>query len=361
MYEVAKVATFQILLFILLLTHTKRSARAVSHFQEVRIYIPIGILILLSLIHLIEYPGPLTWFGNDFRAQGVLTLWALVVFAIVTKDIPLPTNTTLLARISLTLIAATTLLLAHNSAGRPLGTLGEPNALATVALFILPFTLKNIKWKLNNVQLIYILTLVTIIIVQTHSRSALIALALQCFIYTTSKKFRLSHIVLIASILMLASHATILLEKNHLWENRGEIWYTAVMAGLRNPIIGNGFGNTEQTFMMTAIDLVNNTLRYEYVDNSHNIWLEYFVQAGLLGLLSFMWVVISTLKQLVKENNTHLLVAFLGVLTALQYNPPSICALIGLWWIIGKGIATTTATPLHTQQTVEQGARLKSA
>jgi len=143
-------------------------------------------------------------------------------------------------------------------------------------------------------------------------------------------------IFFVCAICYLASYAFPFFEHNP-YENRVEVWQSAVFAGFSNPFLGNGFGNTEIA-LHTAAAHLGLPIQYYYVDSSHNLFLDWWVQGGIIGLSVLLGLVYLTFKKFIKEDNIRELVLALGIVTALSFNPASIAGLVGFWWLIGQGL-----------------------
>lgn len=304
----------------------------------------IGVLVGLSLLHLFLNPSQDYLFGNVFRLQGVILLWFLILLSIIAVAISLKNIPKWIYFISFIGIFLGSILLGQNKAGRFIGTLGEPNALAATTLFILPFVFFASKKWLFRISCLIVAVVVVLI---SKSGSGLIGLTIiSIFILLTEagkvSLFKASIIGLL--MLGLGSLSPFLgFERLNLasaqspfkFESRLEIWQTAFAAGLKSPIIGHGFGNITQVLNQTAKDL-NNNVQYQFIDSSHNLLLDFWVQGGILGLLSILGIIILALTNLIKLEDPVRLLAFLAVLTSLMFNPMSIGVLIGFWWLSGQ-------------------------
>jgi O-antigen ligase len=121
------------------------------------------------------------------------------------------------------------------------------------------------------------------------------------------------------------------------YENRGEIWRTALIAGYEHPILGWGIGNTEEAFKIYNKKLYTRTQGY-YIDSSHNIFLDWWIQGGIIGVGLMAVLLIDTLKSFFRKRDTFSVTLFLGLLSVTLFNPVSIVTLVQFWWLIGQGI-----------------------
>ena len=122
------------------------------------------------------------------------------------------------------------------------------------------------------------------------------------------------------------------------YENRAVIWPTAFKAVLLNSLAGGGFGNTEVR-LRKIIKQEHNSLIGYYVDSSHNLFLDWWVQGGVVGLGIFVMLCIIAIKNFYIKQRTFELLLFLGLVTVFSFNPLSVVSLVQLWWLIGQGFS----------------------
>lgn len=294
----------------------------------------IFLLISLAIIDAVVFRSSSNLFGNPFRLQGILLFCHLLVFSLLASQVKLKIPNFIYIS-SLLLLLITAILLGQNSNSRFFGPLGEPNALAATAVFILPFIFFRQKLAFRIIG--FLLTLG--IIYLSGSRSGLIALLIQAsFILLSFKnKVSLSKSFLVCLVLLGMSLFLPFFEKHTgIYEDRSMVWQTAFFAGLKSPIFGWGFGNIESAIHSTAL-LLNNAVRVEFVDSSHNFILDYFVQGGIIGVLILGTILFLSIKNLILHSKKMELAILLGLITAMSFNPASVVTLIGFWWIIGQG------------------------
>ncbi len=303
-----------------------------------------GSLFLLLLVQYFLLDGrELFLWGNVFRFQGAFLLVLLLAFGLMGTVVVVNRFYGYLALVALIVSGFVALYFPRNGVGRMAGLLGEPNMLAETYVFLWPWLLimqfKTIRIKMLVSGLGMLLAFCLIYL--TGSRSGLLAIGLQSLILVSYwvKKRVVGVAVVISLVIMLTASVLPFLEKDRIWENRGEIWYTALQAGMESPIIGHGFGQVELALANTAWR-IENTLRYQYVDSSHNIFMDWWVQGGLWGisiLLAFLGLALWRLIRIADILNVLLLTGMLGV---LFFNPGSMIALVHLWWVIGRGVSS---------------------
>jgi O-antigen ligase len=229
------------------------------------------------------------------------------------------------------------LLIGGEGVERAIGTIGEPNALAAVVLFVWPFlyfTKRPIpQWvKLASLALVFLLIYIT------GSRSGMIAFIIQLtFILISRTQLSLAKGVVISFLILIVTYSLPFMPQGSIYEQRSEIWHAAVVAGAEKPIIGHGFGNT-QVALEASVNKLNNNLRGSYVDSSHNIFLDWWVQGGFIGLGLFIVLLYKIFRQFIRKEKVMELVLLLGLLAALSFNPASVVSLVALWWLMGQAL-----------------------
>lgn len=300
--------------------------------------IPLLLLFILTLIGLIANPDYKAFFGNIFRLQGVFLLWHLMLFAVLSSKINILRQRKffyffLLS--ALLTIALVGYILGITLSGRAVGTLGEPNSLAAVAVFFFTLVFFKNRWFYWIIGLIVCLE----VILLAGSRSGLFAFFVTVIYLILSQEFILGvkKSSIIGLLLIAASFSFPFIEGGGWFENRSEIWQTAYHAGWSSPIIGNGFGNVQTSLSKSAIEL-NNNVQYQIVDSSHNIFLDFWVQGGIVGLLLFILILVVSIYHFIISENRLMLALLIGLIYALIFNPLSVSVLIMLWYVLGQGL-----------------------
>ncbi len=290
---------------------------------------------LLSIFHLIFSQSPLTLFGNPIRLQGTFLLWHLMAFAAISSQATVRKIPALVPIASALLLLAGALFLNPNITGRAVGTLGEPNALAATAIFIWPFI--NGRFYLRSFALIFAIVIVSL----TRSQSAIIAIFLQILTLASIYLFGFTKKVLVFALILLVLSLSLPFFQQNLYESREKIWKVSIFAGFFILILGAGFGNAE-TQIEKAAYYLNSPIKLNYVDSAHNFLLDWWIQGGILGLLSITFLSIRTLYLLTKKKMAVELVALLGIIAIMSFNPASVVTLAAFWWLIGRGFSHKT-------------------
>lgn len=335
-FEAPKVVIAEIIIDILLLSRLISFRKA--HFKHLLSSqtILLGILLILSLDQLLLFFPTQNFFGNQYRLQGLLLFWHLLVFSYISKDIKLLSIPKFLYNFSFIFLFAATIILGVNPTFRAFGTLGEPNALAATTLFIFPFA----YFKNNTLTKIGLTLAALLLIVLSGSRAGLIGLGIEILFIILANAFKrpLIKAVGICLIFIFLSLIFPFTEKSGLYENRDKIWQTAIQAGLQSPILGHGFGNIQDPLHQTALKL-DNPIQYITVDSAHNFILDWWIQAGAVGVISILTLLFLSFQSLIRRRKTLEITAFLGILTAMMFNPVSVVNLLAFWWLIGQGFS----------------------
>lgn len=293
---------------------------------------------MLSIVDLLIFPTEMAFYGNQFRLQGILLLWFLLLFSFLSKQFSVEKLPLWVPFTTLLLLVVSAFFLGANESGRAIGTLGEPNAFGSVLVAIWPFIFfhKN-SVTFRQKTLIKTISLVIVIIglFICGSRAALFGLFLQMLFIGLVQIKRIS-IQKASWISLFIVCLTLFLPffENRIFENRGEVWVTAAHAGLQKPFLGWGIGNIEIALKETAHTLSNN-LRWQYVDSAHNVLLDWWVQGGIIGLALMGILFLFTVRNMVQKARTLELAVVIGLVATMLFNPVSVASLIFFWWLMG--------------------------
>lgn len=336
-FEVPKVIAAEIVIEILLLLVLFRKAKFFLNNFNYQYLVLFTLIFFLTVIHLIFLRTNTTFFGNTFRLQGIFLLWHLLLFSLISIKVSLDKVPSWVYLLSLGGLLVGGLVLGGNELSRVVGTLGEPNALAGTVTFIWPFIyFRYSKWYLKYASFIPVITLILL----SNSRSGFIAFFIQIlFILLLKIKFTLSKATLVCLILIGITGVLPFLEGGGVYENRGEIWSSAFIAGLQNPIFGGGFGNIEKVIPQGS-EILKNNARFQYVDSAHNILLDFWVEGGIIGLGILLFLIYKTFDSFIKKSRMLETICLLGLLTVMFFNPVSVVNLIHFWWLLGQGWKT---------------------
>lgn len=332
-FEVPKVIIAELAILFLGVLYVQSST---NHKPQYSHYWPLIGLVALTALHIFVFPSA-SLFGNAFRLQGVYVFLHLLFFAYITSRVDTSKVNPLVPFATIFILALSTIWYGVNAAGRAYGLVGEPNAMAAMAVFCFPFILR-LKGKFLNIFILSSAVLLAVILYTSGSRSALIAFGVELlFLWMILKKnmsFKLG-LCIAAGIIGLSLFLPIF-ESNLFFENRLEIWYTALIASTHYPLFGWGVGGVEQGIAWAAQRL-ENAIRFQYVDSSHNFVLDWWVQGGIAGLALMGWLLYHVFRSFAKRHDVVSTAALLGLVTMLLFNPMSISVLVAFWWLVGRG------------------------
>ena len=304
-----------------------------------------GGLFLLSLVHLVLNPTRQSLFGNIFRLQGTVLFWSLLGLTLVAQNTYFKLKEKYIYLTAFLAVGVGALVFGSNRAGRWIGSLGEPNALGAVMVFIFPFVFLNFKsiW----IRVIGVIGVIGVINF-TESKSALIAFGLELLFLGLIKVFKGQYLpgIIICSVLLVFSLILPITERiyflktntdpqNFRFEDRAQIWQISTVAGMDSPLFGTGLDSIQDQINKTAKKL-NADAQYQVIDSSHNIFLDFWIWGGVLGVGLLITLVIWALKNMAQKKMVLELTVFIGLLTVSSFNPTTVSILAGFWWIIGR-------------------------
>lgn len=345
-YETPKVVVAEIGILLLIVFFLLRKEQlSIGHILRSESNKLTLLLLVLSVFHVFFLSSNVSFLGNAYRQQGTFLFWTLAGLALIAQKIQL-------SRIPQWVFVS--LLLIHlyfafsgalNLEGRSVGTVGEPNALAGAVIFLWPWVLVKVKGaKRQRVKMLRWVSVFAgvgvsaLIILLSGSRSGMVALGLQIGFLLLSQFISLKNALILSLIILSGISVAPLLDKQTVYENRGEIWKTALIAGYELPLTGWGIGNTEVALKEYNLKLYNR-LRGYYVDSSHNFLLDWWIQGGFIGLSLVVLLAVNALGGFVQAQDRLRLSLLLGVLAVMLFNPVSVVTLVHFWWLVGQGVS----------------------
>ncbi len=280
-----------------------------------------------------------TFFGNAFRLQGPFLTLHLLLFSLFAKHVKIKLNLYLISLVTFLSLFISTFMMGTNKAGEYVGTLGEPNALAAVMLVIFCF----IYFKASLIIKFTAVVIELVVIYLTSSYSALLGLSLVITFSLLIKKLNLQNTLVICLFLLLTSYSFPFLSPPKKFEYRAEVWQTAFYSGLSSPIIGHGFGQIENSLKKTSFEL-NNNLRYQRVDSSHNFILDLWVEGGLIAVAVMLLLIAMSFKNLVISDKKFEIAALLAILAPISFNPATVCILVAFYFFLSQGFSEIDKT-----------------
>ncbi len=189
----------------------------------------------------------------------------------------------------------------------------HPNNLAAFLIMAIPFTAA--KWY-EKKQPFYIFNFLLVLcaLVLTYSRGGWVGLAVSMLIFAIIRDKKLLIVFLIFLIISLFTFPNILTERikdifnpqNTTTQMRFETWKTTWGLFLQKPILGYGLKN----FSLL--------LEKGY---AHNCYLQILFETGMLGLLSFLWILLTFFAQLFKNRLCMIILGFFVLSLPFQCIP----------------------------------------
>ncbi len=336
-FEPVKVVIAETCIYIFLVATVIQTYRSKKFYVNKTLSVISLCIFILSLWHILNSSG--AFFGNSFRLQGIFLLWSLLLWGILSTSIFMSVKNMHLAIPAIFILFFITVAEKINRYPRVGASLGEPNALAATILFLWPvaFFAECAKgWRKIIVRGV-VLAMAVCVLFFTHSRSGAIGFFIQILFFVTQYIFKmpLKKSVLICVLVILFSYTLPFLDTARVWESRVAIWGTAFEAGSASMFLGGGFGSIERRIHQTAQPYAN-AVYYQYIDSAHNIFLDWWVQGGVTGLVLFVSLIYFTIKNLIEREEVVKISLVLGIILALSFNPGSVTSLVALWWLIGQ-------------------------
>lgn len=330
-FELAKVVFFLGWSFLIILWLLK------NNFQEIKINFKLNKkwliwLGILTASTLLSQTFPFGALAGGYRHQGVIFFAALTILLLVGRNLRNDDLKKIFRFIILVVLIESVIvcgqwlaihlglpILSYNQ--RPLGTLGEPNAVAGFLVLGLPFFITQFKKTLAWIALG---ALVVGAIILTGSKSGFLALITEAVVlaFLRMKNFRFKKALLLTSItlIILIGILGVWLEKDQSrFENRWLIWQLGVEAVGEKPILGYGAEGIIQVYDL-KFQQINRSLRDLMIDRSHNLSLDITLVSGVVGLAFFgawFWQIIRRLINI----KSWLLIPLVGFLVFSFFQP----------------------------------------
>lgn len=268
--------------------------------------------------------------GGSYRHQGVLFFFTLFLVFLTLGTLSLKYKRVLGMLLACGVVLESLIILWQRIAAwtaRPLGTLGEPNAVAGF-LAIGLFWIASSDFPKRVRLLLYILTVAAI--VATESRTGIVSMLIIFlgFAWLRNKKMRIVGILGIIVFCFFLVKGITTARPPSVYESRPLFWQLGIREIAARPILGYGAESGEVIYDR-AFKQINVRLIDFMVDRSHNLFLDVTLWSGIVGLILFTgWCIVSG-KELWKRDRRRFVVFVawfvfasfqpLGVLHWLQF------------------------------------------
>ncbi|HUV42929.1 MAG TPA: O-antigen ligase family protein [Patescibacteria group bacterium] len=269
----------------------------------------VGILLLSTLITQIF---PYGFLAGGYRHQSVLFFFLLGLFGLIAKGLGTKNAKIVLKWASAAIIIETLIIyaqwlairfdfpiLSYNQ--RPIGTIGEPNAVTGFLALGLPILVVTFQQPLISV------IAVIIAILLTGSKAGLLAILAELIVFGFfwKRKFPYKKFILITSLFLIVIIGIfgVYFERGESrFENRWLIWDLGIRAIQEKPILGYGAEGIISAYDK-QFSLIDRPLFGVVVDRSHNLFLDITLFSGIIGLVVFgLWLWRASQKLLKKRS-----------------------------------------------------------
>lgn len=286
-----------------------------------------------------------SFLGSAYRLQGFLTYLIFGYGYMIVRILSMQTKVKIynvlfvqLALLSILLIAQYLLVRFFGESvslfqNRYHGTFGNPNFAGGYMAMLFAYIL----FAKGNTHKMYwfkplIVLLCGIAIILTDSRSAILAVVISTVLYYFNiiKKMQgwvriallIAICIISSSFIFLTIDQALLEKRSSEWENRSIIWKEGVTLFMNKPFLGYGQENVQLIFPANL---------HFSVDNMHNIFLEYALSSGVIGVISFGLLV----SLVFKASNLAWRMFLLCFIITAFFNPLSISQLFLFWAMLG--------------------------
>jgi O-antigen ligase len=256
--------------------------------------------------------------GGSYRHQGVLFFFTLFLIVLTLRTMFLKQNHALKKLLACGIVLESLIILWQKISAwsaRPLGTLGEPNAVAGfLAIGLFWVALSDFPKRVR--LLLYILVMLGI--AATGSRAGIVTACVVTFGVTwygikKHHDFFRTRSLIIAGVLVVGMvslgyiSAITISRPRSVYESRTLFWKLGVRQVIDRPILGYGAESTEVIYDR-AFKQINVRLIDFMVDRSHNLFLDVMLWSGIVGLILFTGWCIANGKDLWKRDRRRFVV-----------------------------------------------------
>ena len=231
---------------------------------------------------------------------------------------------------------------------RVFSTFGQPNWLAAAVTTLVPISWYNIiksdRKTLKNNFLIYnvfwflVSTIFFVTLLFTKSRSGLLSFGIESilfwlfYFYLEKRKYLKEFLIINFTFLLIFAAVNFGgLKKNPVVINatgpaleaggtesgiiRKYVWLGAIKVFINHPIIGTGPETFAFSFPLYKSTDHNLTSEWNFIYNkAHNEYLNSLANTGLLGILSYLLLIATSIILIIKKKNIYLLTGYFGIL-----------------------------------------------
>ena len=265
--------------------------------------------------------------GGSYRHQGVLFFFTLFLVWLTLGAMIFKQKRMLVGLVAFGVVVESLIILwqkISDWSARPLGTLGEPNAVAGF-LAIGLFWIASSDFPKRVRLLLYILTLFAI--VATGSRVGITTALIVTLGLAGKRVMAVLGIIGIGLIIFITQA-----RPQSIYENRPLFWQLGIREVIARPILGYGAESGEVIYDR-AFKQINVRLIDFMVDRSHNLFLDVALWSGVVGLILFTGWCIASGKELWKRDRRRFVV-FIAWLVFASFQPLGVVHWLQLMFLL---------------------------
>ncbi len=232
--------------------------------------------------------------GGGYRHQGILFFFSLWIIGKTVESLPSNKKDLLGRFISYVVLCEVLIVFAQIVSGkvyfgRPLGTMGDPNAVAGVLSI-------GIYFVGEYLPSIFSLGVFAAIIL-TWSKSGILSVVTYSAGLLQKKFGKALILVAISSAAIWAMFSYATSDNTSFFEDRRVIWDIAIQAISQKPLLGWGVGQTEQIYI-SSFYKKGIPLESLDIDSAHNLLLDIVLASGIIGAAIFAYYIYSLFYEL---------------------------------------------------------------
>lgn len=277
--------------------------------------------------------------GGSYRHQGVIFFLALWLVGKKIPTLSQKEKKLLIGGIAFGVIAESLIVMFQHLTsglyfGRPLGTFGEPNAVAAFLSLGTYFVIEALKKRRLYLGIVTVVVSTFLTFSRTGFASLLLVLGNLAF-----KRRRKSSKLLVAILLLAIIGVVIVFKKasitrgTSIYENRTLFREIAIKYIREKPVFGWGMESQEYLYDK-EFALREMPLEGMIVDRSHNLFLDIALWSGLMGLGLFIVWLLFIVLEIVKNNKYNKLPALSAFLIFSMFQPLGVVHWLMLFVII---------------------------
>jgi len=207
----------------------------------------------------------------------------------------------------------------------------SPNyvAMYLVPIFLLILSTKIIDKKIQSYDIIWLMICLTTILLTKSFGGWFATIAGLIFIIlfykkiTLKKTLALVFLFIIITISLFFAHQKSFYHYDKFWqinslETRKQIWFNSIKILTKNPILGIGLGDFKLDYQNQIKNLEPSEKPIEKeVLRPHNLFLDFWLETTILGLIAFSWIILAFYQQNLGKNKKNLSLPTTTAITAI--------------------------------------------